>query len=974
MTTQALLFVDVVDSTDLVQRLGDAVAATVWSTHDHRARELMTCHRGREIDHTDGFFVLFQEVADAARYALAYHAAMGDIPVTARIGIHVGPVIFRDNAADDIHRGAKPIEVEGLAKPLAARIMALAAGGQTLMSGVARRLLGDDLPDYAEVVQHGHYRLKGVEAPVEIFELGTRGKSRFAPPADAEKAYRVFLSGNDWLPVREVRNNVPTERNAFVGRKAELRGMSALVQGGARLLTVLGPGGIGKTRFVQSYCRARLGDWPGGVYFCDLSDCRSLDGIAFAVASVLGVPLGKENPIAQLGNAMAGRGRCLIVLDNFEQVVEHAAASAGTWLDWAIEATFIVTSRERLHLRGEDIFPLEPLGLAHEAIELFAIRARSHKPAFTINDANRSAVAEVVQLLEGLPLAIELAAARSSMLTPAQLVERMGARFQLLAGSRNASSRQATLRAAIDWSWGLLTPFEQRALAQCSIFEGGFTLEAAESVVDLAAWPEAPATVDVIQSLFDKSLLRVWVPAGHSSHDVEEPHFAMYVSIREYAAEKLQVGEAGLRLQAEERHGSYFASFGRKEAIEALTRHGGVRKHRTLAIQIDNLIAACHRAVARGDAEVAVHTYCATWQVLHLLGPCEVGATLGAEVLSMVGLDASQRGATAASHALALREIGRTDAANTGYTEAVALSRQAGDLYWEGIALCGLGNLRRSQGEMAQARALLEEALSIARTSNRRLEGVVLSCLAIVDAEQGRLQDARPLFEQAVEIHRDVGDRRFEGVDIGNLGTLAREQGRLSDAAECYREAQVINREVGNRREEGIVTFNQGCLLREQGEPERASALFEAAIAIFHDLGARTLEGLVLAESADVLCDLGRVDAALIHCNEAINRAVGNRRSEGEALGVLGRVLGMQGRIDEARDALQRGETLLREASRRPALAGLLGERGHLELIAGDLQAAREALLAAEAEAQATGAGNGTTAVRRITALREALR
>jgi class 3 adenylate cyclase len=251
MTIRTLLLTDVVDSTRLVERVGDARAAELWAAHDRRSRALLAQHRGREIDRTDGFFLLFDEPTDAARYALAYHEALADLALSARVGIHVGAVTLRQNSPVDVARGAKPIEVEGLAKPLAARVMALASGGQTLMSGAARDALADTIPEGAAIEWHGHYRLKGIEEPIEIVELGVRDCSPFSPPADADKAYRVVRVEDIWRPVREVRQNLPAERDAFVGRTIELRSLAARLDAGIRLLTVLsaamvGPGsGIG---------------------------------------------------------------------------------------------------------------------------------------------------------------------------------------------------------------------------------------------------------------------------------------------------------------------------------------------------------------------------------------------------------------------------------------------------------------------------------------------------------------------------------------------------------------------------------------------------------------------------------------------------------------------------------------------------------------------------------------------------------
>jgi len=976
MTLRTLLFTDVVDSTQLVERLGDTHAAQVWQAHDRRSRELLARHRGREIDRADGFFLLFDDPSDAVRYALEYHEALADLALGARVGIHIGPVTLRENAHEDVARGAKPVEVEGLAKPLAARIMALARGGQTLMSAAVRDALADTLPSCAQIERHGHYRLKGIEEPVEVLELGVRDCSAFSPPADTDKAYRVVRAGDLWRPVREVRHHLPAERDAFVGRTSELRALAARLDAGARLVTVLGPGGTGKTRIVRRYGWAWLGDWPGGVYFCDLSEARSLDGIFFAVASALGVPLGKDDPAVQLGHAIAGRGRCLIIADNFEQVVPHAPATLGRWLDRAPDAAFVVTSRERLHLQGEEIFPVEPLPLAMDAIDLFVARARAQKPDFVLGEGNRAAVADVVRLLDGLPLAIELAAARVRVLSPAQMVERMRDRFGLLAGARGAAARQATLRGAIDWSWDLLSPWEKAAFAQCSIFDGGFTLEAAEAVLDLSPWPQAPPAIDVVQALADKSLLRTWIPAAQSRYDIEEPYFGMYLSIHEYAAEKLEASGQPMSRLAEDRHGRYFARFGTDDAIEALSLRGGVKRRRELSLELGNLVAACRRALRRADGVQAVATYQAIWEVLELQGPCTLGTDLGSQVLALDTLDASQRAAALQARATACRRAGRSEEAAAGFEQALALSRAARNRYRDASILVILGNLRRDQGRMDEARAHLEASLAIAReVGNRRLEGNLIGNLGILHAVQGRPEEARSHFERALAIHREVGNRRIEGIDTSNLGNVCREQGRLEEAGAHYQQALAIHREVGNRRDEGIVIGNLGLLCGDQGRLDEARERCEGALAIGREVGDRVFEGVILGALSNVLREQGRMDEALVHCDQAlaIHRAVGNRRAEGAELGRLGKLLAAQGRIGEARDALRRGEALLREVGDQLGLAILLCESGYAELAVNDVDAARAALAAAETVSRAMALGPQSEAVRAIAELRQAL-
>jgi predicted ATPase/class 3 adenylate cyclase/Tfp pilus assembly protein PilF len=958
MTTRALVFTDVVDSTRLVERLGDERAAEVWAQHDRRARELIAAHRGREIDRTDGFFLLFDDALDAVRFALDYHQALRDIALEARVGLHVGPVTLRENAQDDVARGAKRIEVEGLAKPLAARVMGLARGGQALITGAVRDALVGALPAGVTLEPHGHYRLKGLEDPVEIFEIGMPGTTSFAPPPDADKAYRVIRANGLWSPMREIRHNLPAERDSFVGRTAELRALAARLDGGARLVTVLGPGGTGKTRLVRRYGRSWLGDWPGGVYFCDLSEARSLDGIHFAVSGALGVPLGREDPAVQLGHAIAGRGRCLVILDNFEQVVPYAAATVGRWLDLAEGAAFMVTSRERLHLQGEEALPLEPLPVEEDAIELFAARARSQRPDFVLDDGNRESVAEVVRLLDGLPLAIELAAARVRILSPAQLIERMRDRFALLAGTRGQAARQATLRAAIDWSWDLLAPWEQGALAQCAIFEGGFTLEAAEVVLDLSMWADAPPVMDIVQALADKSLLRTWVPTRQARYDVAEPYFGMYLSIHEYAKEKLlDTGLAATR-SAEERHGHHFAGHGRDDALDALSQQGGIVRRRALALELDNLVAACRRAVSRGDRDTAIAAYRAAWQVLTLQGPLSLGASLGQQVEAMPDLDDVQKILASVTLAQALRRTGRVEEAHTYLEQALALCRAADNLRREGWVLIALANLLRERGRTAQATEHFNNALDLAlRTGARSAEGDAHSGLGLVAREQGRTDDARMHFDAALAIARELADRREEGVVLGSLGLLESERGNV-DAARGYLEsAHAIACEFGDRQAQGVILANLGQLHTEQGRIEEASASTEMALSIHREVGNRRLEAIALGNLGTISLLQGRVAEAQACYEGAITiaRQVGNRRHESFLLCSLGILRHGQGRIEEAGADYEAALAISRGLSDRRGEGIALSRLGRLHCEQGRLDEAGSCYDLALAHARAAG-------------------
>ncbi len=955
METRALLITDVVDSTALVQRLGDTAAAALWSEHDRRARALLAPLGGLEIDRSDGFFLLFDGVEAAARFALAYHDAARALGLAARAGLHAGAVILRRNPAPDVARGAKPVEVEGLAKPFAARLMALAAGGQTLLSDAARRALAAP-PAGCVVTSRGHYRLKGLDEPVEVFELTPAGAAAGAPPADTDKAYRVVASEGLWLPAREVRHNLAPERNAFVGRQRELREMAAQLAGGCRLLTLAGVGGTGKTRIAQRFALSWLGEWPGGSYFCDLSEARDLEGVQAAVAAALGVPLGRGDLSAQLGNAIVGRGRCLLILDNFEQVVEAAAPALGRWLDRAPRAAFVVTSRERLRLQGETVLAVEPLALADEALELFEVRARARQAGFRLDGTRRAEAARIVELLDGLPLAIELAAARVPLLSPAQIVQRLQDRFALLGTAQGAAARQQTLKATIDWSWALLQPWEQAALAQCAVFEGGFTLAAAEAVLELADWAQAPPVMDVVQALLDKSLLRPWLPKRVPGREPATPCFALYLSVHEYAAAALDA--RGGRAAAERSHGRHYAQHGLDDAIEALSTHGGTERRGLLSLERENLLAACRRAVQRGDVAVAVATYRAAVEVLSLQGPAALGVALGRQVVALADGDASRHAAACTALARMAWRAGQSAEAATLLEQAAALARSAGDGARELPAMGLAANLLREEGRLPEGADLFEQAVARAReTGHRRILGGLLGNLGLLRWEQGRLQDAEACFGEACRLSREAGDRRAEANALGNLATLQREGGHFEAAEAGLLLSGALQRELGDLGGVANNLQNLAVLRDQQGRLADAQALFEQALANYRELGSRTLEGVVRGNLGRVCQRLGEADRAREHFVAAfeIQRDGGQRRFEGAALFNLGNLDFDQDRLDDAERQLGQAAELLGSIGHRHDRALALRDLAKVAIAARRLDLARARLDEAEAELRALG-------------------
>jgi predicted ATPase/class 3 adenylate cyclase len=935
----ALLLTDVVDSTQLAERLGDAAAAELSAAHDRVARDLLRKWRGREIDKTDGMLMLFDLAADALGFAMAYHAALAalPLPLKARAGLHVGAVILRSNHADDVALGAKPLEVEGIAKPVAARVMSLALGGQTLMTAEARAALGDTS---LRVQSHGFWRIKGISDPVELFEAGDE-HSPFAPPPDSAKVYRVVRRDDLWLPMREVMYCLPAERDIFVGRKEVLIELARRFDCGARLVSIVGVGGTGKTRLAARYGRMWLGDYPGGAWFCDLSSARSVDGIVQAAAHALGVPLGADDPVLQLGHAIASRGTCLLILDNFEQVTRHAEATVGRWLERAPEARCLVTTREVLGLPGERALALAPLDFA-EGASLFVHRATEIRHDFEPDEDDRAAISRLVSLLDGLPLAIELAAARIRVMTPRTLVSRMDQRFRLLAASGGRRDRQATLRATFDWSWELLSDTEKSALAQLSVFEGGFTLEAVEGVLDLSACTGQRWAVDVLQSLVEKSLVRA----------VGATRFDLLVSVQEYAAEQLRSsnrfagsGEVALR-SAELAHCRYFAGL----SALASTADG--------CVDIDNLVVASRRAVSLGDVALAAGMLENTWSAMDLRGPFRVGLELAEAALALPAgpADRARIGLVAGKAAFA---CGMQARAMSLFEQTLEMADRAGQAVAKAYAQCHLGTLLAESGLAGPARLHQSEALALATTSDdAELLCTVLNARGdYLMNHAGDLEQARSHFEHALMVARAARLTRWEGGLLGNLANIELELGRLAEAHDIGNAALATAQRIGDLKFAGNMLSNLGLSDLLAGKTHEAKAQFDRSLVIARSIGHRHLEGIVLCNLGLHFDALGSTEQAKAHFEQALEIAqeLNDRRSQGQFLGYLGLVHARQRHFDLSHQCLERGETLLREVDDSISLALVLCQRSEAERMAERLDAAAEYLRQAEAMAQIDG-------------------
>ena len=821
---RAILLTDVLDSTRLAQELGEAELAALWLAHDRLARDLLPAWRGREIDKSDGFLLLFADAGDAVGYAMAYHHALATLggSLQARAGLHFGPVILRANSAGDVALGAKPIEVEGLAKAAAARVMSLARGGQTLLTAEAREALGRTLGEVPLRLQsHGHWRFKGLAEPIELFEAGT-GDTVFMPPVDNPKAYRVARRGEGWLPVREIANNLPHQVSSFIGRERELADLLPRLSQG-RLITLFGIGGIGKTRLSFELATAAMGDFADGVWLVELAPLAEPGLVSRAVAKVLGVQEEPGQPLELSLAAFLGEKHVLLLLDNCEHLLDACAGLVDSLLRRCAHLKVVASSREALGIAGEQVVQVQPLALPDPtqaptveavmrcaAAQLFENRALLVRRDFQVTAANAAALAAVCCRLDGIPLAIELAAARVRSLAVPDIQCRLDQRFRLLTGgSRAALPRQQTLRALIDWSYELLGEAEKVLLLRLAVFAGGWTLAAAEQVCTGDGVAETDV-LDLLRSLCDKSLATA-DPAGDTTR------YRQLETVRQYALERLLESGAGEALR--DRHRDHFLALA-ETAAPLLMGAEQAQWLRRLEQEHDNLRAALEWSLARAPAQEGLRL-CGSLQRLWLV-----------------------HGHVSEGRAWCTRVLGTAAASERTLERAKALS--------------AAGVLAYHQGDLAAARACHDESLAIRRLwGDRRGVAISLNNLGMVALDQGDRAAARAMHEESVAIARELGNRNGEARSLGNLGMLALAQGDLPAAQMQFEASLAILRELGDSDGIAIAFHLLGDVARRQGQLEVARVHFEESLAILRDLGHKLRLTHTMDELAAVIAAFG---------------------------------------------------------------------------------------------------------------------
>jgi predicted ATPase/class 3 adenylate cyclase len=925
--TVTFVFTDVEGSTLMLEHLGDEAFERALADHYRILREAAGSYGGVEVNtQGDSFFVVFANAADAlaaalsAQLALERHRWDGDLPVRVRMGVHTG----------EGRRGGR--DYVGRAVHEAARIASAAHGGQIVVSEKTRQELGVVHPP-TSLRSLGRHRLKDLGAPLELHQV-CHPELRGDFPA--------------LRSLEPVSHNLPVQLSSFLGRTQELARGADLLRG-TRLLTIVGPGGIGKTRLAYQLAGEQMTEYPDGVWVAELAEVSDPARVGPALMTAIGLRDEPGRGATETLVAFLRSRQALVVLDNCEHLVAAAAALAAELLRGSANVRILATTREPLRVAGETVWALEPLTLppdaemsvtelAHaDAVALFCERAAEAGAGFALTPTNSAAVTRICVRVEGLPLAIELAAARVRSLPVAEIAQRLDYSLDLLSkGLRGAGDRRASLRGAIAWSHALLTEPEQILFRRLALFAGGFTVEAAEGVCageELAVGE----IIDVLDGLVDKSLV------GLASGPLGE-RYRMLETIRAYAAERVHA--AGEAQEVAEHHAAFYA----KLAHDYARSDNAAAAVDQLEADHANLLAALDH-LCRSDLPVEhgalVSDLSSFWA---LRGHWQLACRELERYVSRTNKERATEGRCLRLLGRMLLSLSVHEEAGVRIREALNIAREIGDRSLECECACGLGYVAMHTGDYIEARPWFEASLSMARAlGDRRLECECVGGLAGLLIDLGEYPAGRSQMEAALSIARDLGDRNLESKWLSGLGSLARMVGDYPQARARNQEAIVIARELGDRYLEGYCAGCLGNAAVSLGDHAEARACFEDALVIVREIGDRRLEGYWTSSLGELALSLGDYAEARSRNELAVDiaREIGNRRLEGYCLAVLGDAAIGASDHHEANARLQEALLIARELGELGLERVVLRSQGDAAVAAGDFSRARAVYAAA---------------------------
>ncbi len=951
----SLVFTDIEGSTQLWEDLGEDFLIDL-ETHNQTLRDAISKHNGYEVKtEGDAFMVAFNSALDALEFCMTTQQTLQngrwspsllnlDPPdqtlkirgPRVRMGIHTGQPQLQENPL------SRRMDYFGPMVNRAARLAHAAHGGQVVLSDNSFADIGAQISE-ATVTDLGIHKLRGLLQPEHIRQI---------MPAT--------LHHRSFPPLRTPRSqpsSLPIPGDDFIGRKEELETLKTEVLGPhTRLVTLLGSGGSGKTRLALEWARRNTKEFEGGCWFFDLKEARNRNQILHIIASAMEISLTRVDAAEAVQLRLSRQGHALFILDNVEQIREPMALLLQDWLKTGLTGRFLVTSRIRLGLNAEQTFPIGSLQ-PDDALNLFIERARNGLAEINIHTENMEQIRSIVQRLEALPLAVELAASRMRLMSAAQINQRMiemdsaaltpSVSFDGLLDTEAIGTQRGerTLRSTVLWSWQLLEPWEQAALAQCSLFRGGFDLDSAEAIISLESWPDAPPVMSVIQALMDHSLLRSERPRPGCRR------LTMLRSIAAFATEKLAESD---QLEAtQRRHACFFASLGTRIYQRSLLSEGGTQKRRRLHTELDNLVLATHNALKLGALDTAMACGLAAAKVYQIQGPPKDGMDLleqclkGGESSSILLARTIHQNAYLkwmtgnAKDAISLteRSLQMSIEEEDDYLQAMNLDQlgllyinqgeidKAMDAYKKGEALCTRpeldtmrstilmhrSKLHQSRLEVALAKELIEKALSIQhRQGNRWNEGIARNHLGTLHRMRGEYDTSRKNFLEAARILEEVEHVHYQSVILSNLGALENEVGNLDESQRCYEMALEIMHSSNSPWNRVQILNNLALLAMQRLNWTQAREYLEEGLEIDPDRAGLATNCILKGNLAETLLYLGEFDSAATLLEDAITtiRPL-NPAAAGAFMGTSGLLHARRGKFEQAHTLFSEGAALL---------------------------------------------------------------
>lgn len=832
---------------------------------------------------------------------------------------------------------------------------------------------------------------EGLEAEVAAF----RGQ---APQEDDVTllVLRYNQKADDSVLIRLVKpavaqTNLGAPATSFVGRERELKDLSGLLRDDKlRLVTITGPGGTGKTRISQQLGYDFVDRFPGGAWFADLSEATSAEGIGHTVLQAFGVPVaGQEAPEQVVASVLEQRKPLLLVLDNFEQVVKYAKKTIGLWRQRAPHVRFLVTSRALLGLEGEREFVLGPLPspsaggtpqalLQYDAVKLFVERARQANARFELTAANSEAVARICAELDGMPLAIELAAARCAILTPEQMLPKLKQRFSLLRSTRqDLPARQQTLEGAIDWSYELLSDWEKAAFQQAWIFHEGFFLDAAESVIDLGDFAEAPLVMDAIQSLREKSFCRV-------RQTDFGPRFSLYVALRDFASQAwAKSAPAEKRRALTRRFADFYVKYAEgwneridtRDAAEALQRLELERENlfaiQDWALRDERAKGAAEQAPEPERVELGVRATVAIADLLRMRGPNAQRLPRLQKALAAMGDSGRDTPAWAELRlrltwalSRACSDVGLYDLALKFDGEATVLADKIGKPQLRFDALMAQGGLRNMRGQFKEALESYDRAeAQAAQLGDRRRQGLLASSRATAQVELGEFAKAIENYRVAETLLREAGCRLSLAGVVGSKASLHYYRNEPDEALRGFNEAVDLAQELGDRASVARNVGNRANVLRQRGQFAEALKSFTEAESVSAELGKKAWRATFLGNRSGCLLDLNDFAGALEAATqaEAVARELKDGAMLARALTNKGNAIAAQGDCKASLPSFEEAEKQARPTGSKRLLLTVLSSYGLA--LAKALEFARAVQVLNEAVDLLEGQGQGQTSL-----------